>query len=210
MVKDRGMSQVVILYSVLANGQVQIVVATSASARDRQECWGRSRDSWYSLHVCTGTKITTKEDGGLVLLLHCEEQVDFCTTSSSGHFLCSKRTLVNETRYYCEGLHFLYNWELIKILQLCVETRNWYTNGRNDRSVFGLSAKSWPTASLKLTKVHIYWIVMKKRWYHVCHKNFSPCCHESTEVCILTLILAIKLIKVIYKTASICCWFRGT
>lgn len=38
MVKDRGMSQVVILYSVLANGQVQIVVATSASARDRQEC----------------------------------------------------------------------------------------------------------------------------------------------------------------------------
>jgi len=159
----------------------------SASARDRQECWGRSRDSWYSLHIHTGKKLTTiEENSGLVLLLHCEEQVDSVLWATVGNFFALKGHLRMRLQI------------IVKVCIFCITGNctdenppvlcgNRYTNGRNDKSVFALSANSRPTASLMLTEVHIYQIVINKRWYHICHKNFLPCCHKSTEVCILTL-----------------------
>lgn len=76
---------------VLADGQIQIAVATFASARDRQECWGRSRESWYVLYITLAKNNKQKKNYGLALLLHCKKWVD-CHSLNSEQFPCSKRT----------------------------------------------------------------------------------------------------------------------
>lgn len=96
MIKDMGNDVHVTdrdsVLKVLADGQIQIAVAMSASARDRQERWGRSRQTWYILYITLAKNYQTKkENDGLALLLHCKRQVD-CHSSNSGQFPCSKRT----------------------------------------------------------------------------------------------------------------------
>lgn len=115
-------------------------------------------------------------------------------------FPCSKKTPENSLTLYNgeEGLHFLRI--TVKILQeLCVETRNRYMNGRNDKS--GLSANSCPIVSLRLTERFTskgLQLLAKKRWYQICHlRNFISFHHKwvRKSMHFNILILAIKLIK---------------
>lgn len=180
----------------LAAGQMQIVFSMSTSARDRQECWGRPRDSHYSLHITLAKRKKKKK------------------MVRNNQFPCSKKTPENTLTLYNgeEGLHFLRI--TVKILQeLCVETRNWYMNGRNDKS--GLSANSCPIASLRLTERFTskgLKLLAKKRWYQICHHNFVSFHHKwvCKSMHFNILILAIKLIKEVRYTIPICCWFRRT
>lgn len=198
---------------VLAAGQMQIVFAMSTSARDRQECWGRSRDSCYSLHI---TLAKRKENDGPVLLLHCKEQVNSVIQATMTNFLALKG-------------HLSTPWLYIIVKKVCIF---WELQWRSSRSfvwkpgidtrmvemtnLFGLSANSCLIASLRLADKEVYIqrapAISKKRWYQICHCSFLPCCHKRVRKSMHfnILILAIKLIKEVCYTIPICCWFRRT
>lgn len=128
------MSQVVILYS---------------------KCWllGKCR----LFFPCPSLQETGKsaeadpEIVAIVYISHWQKEKKKKKMVRNDQFPCSKKTPENSLTLYNgeEGLHFLRI--TVKILQeLCVETRNRYMNGRNDK--YGLSTNSCPIVSLRLTE----------------------------------------------------------